>query len=154
MSSKEAKYDVSIKVGCGFIFGCFLLGLIEAFTIVPGADRLGIIHLGGLSPGVHHLSVNEALVDGLMGGVFGIINGVALSIRRQLWFVGLVVAIIPCGIFGGFAGYATPHPYSPAANVITYLSVPLLIAGSCVLLRKQVWQRYQKPVVGGSKGAK
>ena len=151
--AKEVKYDVHIRVGFAFIGLCALIGFFFGAVIPWNADQSGLLHLGGLGKGIHHLATKDVMVDGCLGAFFGLVNGVALSIRKELWFVGFVISIIPCGIFGGFAASATPQGYSSAANALTYWMIPVIICAASISLRRNIWAKYQKPVVSKSKSS-
>ena len=144
--STEIQYDVHGKVGVVYIFGCLLLGLAIGAIIPFVADQLGVLHLGVMTQGDHHFQFKNAQFFGIVGATFGLINGIALAIRLSLWKVGLMLAVVPCGIFGGFAGHATPHPFSPLGTALTFFVIPFLISGTSIELRKIVWKRYQQPV--------
>lgn len=144
--STEIQYDVHGKVGLAFIFGCLLIGLVIGAIIPFVADQLGILHLGVMTQADHHFQFKNAQFFGIVGATIGLINGVSLAIRLSLWKVGLMLAVVPCGIFGGFAGHTTPQPFSPLGTALTFFVIPFMISGASIELRKRIWNRYQQPV--------
>ena len=142
------KYDVSVKIGLLFILGCGAMAAVIGILLPLVADQVGLLYLGKTAQGLHHAGVREAAFFGLGACLIGLVNGVVLSTNRNRWWISLLVGTVPCGLFGGITAWTAPRGLSQVGNVLVFLMVPLLVSAACVVIRREVWNRYEKPVKG------
>ncbi len=139
-------HDVHMRVGFWFIAACAFLGFAVGAVVPVAAYQVGILHMGMASPGVQHIGLKDGLLFGAVATLFGAWNGILLAINRQLWWLGLLCAMLPCGLFGGCAAALTPHPYDHTSNALVFWLIPILITLGCLQLRRTIWSRYQRPL--------
>ena len=149
--AEEQKYDVHTRVGLLFIGGCLLIGFLTASIVPLSANLVGLIGSPRLTVEGSRIQLQDVFVFGLLGGMAGLANGVLLSINLKLWWIGALIAIVPCGLFGGVAAAITRHPYTPMMAAFVFWWIPIAIVLFCGMLRKFVWVRYQRPVKKGAK---
>jgi hypothetical protein len=143
----DQRYDVHRTVGLWFIGGCLVVGFLCGSIVPYAADQVGLIHLASSKGILLHVQPTQALALGCLAALLGTINGVALAIQKRYWFLGFLIAFVPCGVIGGLAASATPHPFFPLVTASAFLAIPILTTGGCVFLRNEVWRRHQKPVI-------
>ena len=139
--------DVSMRVGFLYIGACAVFGSLVGIVFPFLADKAGILFLGKTPAGFHHIGPGEILLFGSTAAFFGAFNGVIFSLNPSRWWVALLVGTIPCGLFGGLLTFSAPTSFTRGPGFLVFIAIPMVITPICLFLRKEVWSRYQKPVL-------